>query len=553
MRTRRGCLKSRRRNRRNPDKEKKEDKRRTFSWFRPRFSDKPCSVTELEIAQQKCIADLREKLEITQRQLDLLIRHVFGKKSEQTPPPPVPGQMDLELETENAAIESEPPLKPQKPKGGSRKGRKIRGALLPDDLPVEETVLIPAVVQAAPDRWRRIGEEISERLERIPGRLIRQRLIRPVYVSPDNPHAPPVTAPAPPQLIPGGFFGPQFLTDMVLDKYLRHLPLYRQAQGARWESGVILSAATMCQTIARVADPAAPVMRAMARELWQSPCVQMDLTPVRCLSRTRKGGSFLGHMRVAAAPEGDVIFTWDKSKQAAVAERIIPPDYKGVLQTDGGSELACFLKGGKHRMRPPPEITQAGCWAHVRRKFFDGAKDGCLICKSILRLINVLYRIEGIARQGAMSPAERVVLRQRRSLRVIAKLRRRMDTVIEKERPKSRAGAACLYAMGQWKPLLVFLERGEVEIDNNGVENAIRPCALGKKNWLFIGDAGAGQRAATLYSLIGSCLRRGINPRAYLNWLFTKLPLATNQTVHTLTPAVYAPFQAGTADAARAA
>jgi transposase len=497
-------------------------------------------VTELEAAQQKRIAELEEKLEQTQRQLDLLIRHVFGKRSEQTPPPPVPGQMDLELETENAAIENAAPVKADKPKGGSKKGRQVRGALLPDDLPVEETVIIPPAVQAEPDRWREISREISERLERIPGRLIRQRLIRPVFVSLDQPHAPPVTAPAPPQLIPGGFFGPQFLADMVLDKYLRHLPLYRQAQGVKWESGVILSAATMCQTIARIADLVDPVMRAMADKIWQSPCVQMDLTPVRCLSRTHSGGSFLGHLWVAAVPGGDVIFTWDKSKAASVADRIIPEWYQGVLQTDGGSELACWLRGGKGRPRPPSPAVQAGCWAHVRRKFVDGAKDGCLICKRLLKLINLLYRIEGIAREGAMSPAERALIRQRRALRVIAKLRRRMDQVIAKERPKSRAASACLYALGQWKPLLVFLERGEVEIDNNSVENAIRPCALGRKNWLFIGDAGAGQRAATLYTLIGSCLRRGINPRAYLHWLFTNLPAATNRTVHTLTPAAYA-------------
>ena len=506
-------------------------------------------MTDLEIEQRKCIAELREKLEITQRQLDLLIRHVFGKKSEQTPPPPVPGQMDLELEVENEAIENAPPLKQGKPKGGSRKGRKVRGALLPDDLPVEETVIIPPAVQAEPDRWREIDREVSERLERIPGKLIRQRLIRPVFVSLDEPYAPPVTAPAPPQLIPGGFFGPRFLADMVLDKHLRHLPLYRQAQGVKWESGVILSAATMCQTIARVADLVDPVMRAMAHELWRSPCVQMDLTPVRCLSRRHEGGSFLGHMWVAAVPGGDVLFTWDKSKAAAVAERIIPADYKGVLQTDGGSELACFLRGGKGRHRPPSPATQAACWAHVRRKFFDGAKDGCLICKRLLKLINVLYRIEGDARKRGMSPADRLLLRQRRARRVIAKLRRRMDAVIKEERPKSRAGTACLYALGQWKPLLVFLERGEVELDNNSIENAIRPCALGRKNWMFIGDAGAGQRAATLYSLIGSCLRRGINPRGYLHWLFTRLPSATNQTVHTLTPAAYATLQsAGTVD-----
>ncbi|RYD49005.1 MAG: transposase [Verrucomicrobiaceae bacterium] len=97
---------------------------------------------------------------------------------------------------------------------------------------------------------------------------------------------------------------------------------------------------------------------------------------------------------------------------------------------------------------------------------------------------------------------------------------------------------------GQWEALLVYLDYGFVEIDNNSVENAIRACALGKKNWKFIGDVGAGQRSATLHSLLGSCLRRGINPRAYLHWLFAKPPVATNRTVHTLTPAAYAALAA---------
>ncbi len=108
-------------------------------------------------------------------------------------------------------------------------------------------------------------------------------------------------------------------------------------------------------------------------------------------------------------------------------------------------------------------------------------------------------------------------------------------------------GKACLYALGQWDFLQVYLEHGDVPIDNNGVENAIRPCALGKKNFLFIGDVGAGQRSATLYSLLGSCLRRGINPRDYLHWLLARLPAATNQTVHTLTPAAYAAMTADSA------
>jgi hypothetical protein len=160
-----------------------------------------------------------------------------------------------------------------------------------------------------------------------------------------------------------------------------------------------------------------------------------------------------------------------------------------------------------------------------------------------LKIINVLYRIEGVARENGFPPEQRQALRQRRAKRVIRGLRRRMDAVIRDERPRSPAAKACLYAAGQWEGLLIYLERGIIEIDNNSVENAIRPCALGKKNWLFIGGMKAGPRCATLYSLLGSCLRRGINPRNYLHWLFERLPHATSLTVHTLTPSAYAALQ----------
>jgi len=486
-------------------------------------------VNELEAARER-ITELEEKLADTQRQLALLVRQIFGRKSEQTPAP-VPGQMDLELAVEEADIETAAAEPPAKPKGGSRKGRKMRAALLPENLPVEETVIIPLPVQAAPERWRRIGEEVVERLERIPGRLVRQRLVRPTYVSLDEPYAAPVTAPAPPQIIEGSFFGPQFIAGMVLDKYLHHQPLYRQAKIIEWESGIILSAATMCQTIARIADAVAPVVACMAEAMWRTGYVQMDLTPVRCLSREHAGGSFMGQMWVAARVGGDVNYTWDKSKEALVAERIVPDWYCGKLQCDGGSEIACFLNGGKERKRPPPDIIRAGCWAHVRRKFFEAADGGCTEAKRLLKIINVLYRIEGEAQKQALPPAERALLRHRRARRVTAGLRRRMVRTLQTVRPKSGVGKACLYALGQWDGLLVYLDHGEI---------AIRPCALGKKNYLFIGDVGAGQRSATLYSLLGSCLRRGLNPRAYLHWLFERLPQATNQTVQTLTPAAYA-------------
>ena len=497
-------------------------------------------VSELDAAKQR-IAELEEQLAETRRQLDMLARHVFGRKSERTPPPPVPGQADLDLGfNEDAAIAAVPPLKERKRKGGSRKGRKTRAALLPEHLEVEERVLIPKAVQAAPHLWREIGREVSQRLERIPAKLVRVRIVRPIFVNIAQPFAAPICAPPPLQLIPGGFLGPEMLAEIVLGKYLHHQPLYRQAKILEWEAGVKLPLSTMFQAVAAVADAAELVVKAMAQEMWAGGYVQMDLTPVRCLAQHAPGGSFLGQMWVSAAPGGDVVYMWDRSKEAIVAERIVPDWFRGILQCDGGSEIACFLAGGKDRARKPPPILRAGCWAHVRRKFFEASRSGCTISARLLKIINVLYRIEGIARDTNLAFSQRQELRRRRAGRVVRGLKRKIDKTLEKVRPKSPVGKACLYALGQWEALLVYLEHGHVEIDDNSVENAIRPCALGKKNYLFIGDVGAGQRSATLYSLLGSCLRRGINPRAYMRWLLEQLPEATNLTVKQLTPRAYA-------------
>jgi transposase len=500
-------------------------------------------MSELESARQR-IAELEEQLADTRRQLDVLARIVFGRKSERTPPPPIPGQMDLNLGLENAAIENAPPLpKKQRRKGGSRKGRKTRAARLPEHVPVREHIILPPEVKADPESWREIRREQTEFLERIPPQLLRMRIVRPVFARKDQPLSAPVCAPAPAQVVPGGFLGPGFLADMILGKYLHHLPLYRQAQILKWEDGVELSLATMCQNVGAVADMAGPVVRCMEADMWAGGYVQMDLTPMRCLAGEKPGGSFLGQMWVAAQPGGDVIFTWDKSKAALVAERIVPEWFAGTLQSDGSSEIACFLAGGKDRKRKPPPIRRAGCWAHARRNFFEAAKAGCLKASRLLKIINVLYRIEDVAREGNFKAEQRLELRQKRAKRVVNGMRRRIDATVAAVRPKSPVGRACLYALGQWESLLVYLDDGRIEIDNNGVENAIRPSALGKKNFLFIGHVGAGQRAATLYSLLGSCLRRGVNPRAYLYWLFERLPTATNQTVRELTPAAYAALQ----------
>ena len=188
-------------------------------------------MTELEVAQQQRIAELEEKLAETQRQLDLLVRQIFGRKSEQTPAP-VPGQMDLELQAENAAIESAPPAKAGAGKGGSRKGRKVRAALLPENLPVEETMIIPLAVQAAPEKLPAASARKSwSAWSAFPAGSSVLRLVRPTFVSIDAAVCRAGDRARAAGLVQGGFFGPQFMADMVLGKYLYHLPLYRQAKG----------------------------------------------------------------------------------------------------------------------------------------------------------------------------------------------------------------------------------------------------------------------------------------------------------------------------------
>lgn len=508
-------------------------------------------MTELEAAHKRIaeleaeLAATKAELAETQHLLKQLTNHIFGKKTEKTPPAWIQGfLLKDEQDEQSGDAQGEQHTKPAKPKGGSKPGRKVRSALLPEDLPTQDTILEPEEVNFAPQKYRCIGEDVVERLEVTPRSVYRQRIIRRKYVLIEQPYAAPITAPVPMDVLPGSFYGPRLIIEFALGKYLYHLPLYRQAQALKHEHNITLPLATLCDTMGRLADALAPVHQVMAAQMWASGYVQIDLTPVRCLSGEREGGSFLGQMWVAAEVGGDVIYNWDQSKEALVAERIIPKEFNGLLQCDGGSEIECYLEGGIKRVKPPPKdrILRLGCWAHVRRKFFQAAKAGSPQAKWIVKRINILYRIERRAREAGMDAPTRQAHRQKRSTRVLTRIKSRLAKLQQEGLllPRSPVMQAINYTQGQWASLEHYVAHGRAEIDNNWVENAIRPCAIGKKNWLFIGNVAAGQRSAILYSILGSCLRRSLNPREYLTWLFEHLPTATNQTIAQLTPASYA-------------
>jgi hypothetical protein len=239
----------------------------------------------------------------------------------------------------------------------------------------------------------------------------------------------------------------------------------------------------------------------------------------------------MGYFWTASRPSGDVVYQWQTSRGAACLDNVLPVDFRGIVQCDGYSAYGSFA-------RKREDIELAACWAHVRRKFHEAREQDPLMATWLLRQINHLYGIERKLRRAKSGPQLRAAMRAHQAKPVYARLHRVLTRLKIKRRylPRSGMGMAIAYTLNLWPQLGVYLADGRVEIDQNLVENAIRPTALGKKNWLFVGQAETGQRSAILYTIVECCRRRGLDPDAYLNHVLTRLPFATNWQIAELTP-----------------
>jgi hypothetical protein len=262
--------------------------------------------------------------------------------------------------------------------------------------------------------------------------------------------------------------------------------------------------------------------------------VQVDETPIDYLE-PGNGKTKQGYLWTGSRPRGDVFFHWETSRAAACLDHVIPSTFTGTLQCDGYAGYRAFTKGRD------PVITLAGCWAHVRRKFYEAVESSPRLAGWLLNQIQHLYRIEARLREHHAGPNLRAAVRASQSRPIVQRIERVLIRLKTGRRhlPQSLLGTAIDYALGQWPTLEVYLAGGRVEIDNNLVENAIRPTAIGKKNWLFIGDADAGQRSAMVYTLIECCRRRGIDPFAYLRDVLTRLPQMTNRQIPEVLPSAW--------------
>jgi transposase len=401
-------------------------------------------------------------------------------------------------------------------------------------LPVVETIeIIPEPVQADPDLYERIGEERTFEVDVIEPKLVKREIVRPKYRHKLDRSRAPLVAAAPARVIAGGYASAGLLAWIAISKYIHHLPLYRLEQmSQRW--GAQISRQSMSDWIEVTANTLEPIYRHMHRGLLAGDYIQADETPIRCNDPDEKrGGTTQGYLWVISRPGADVVFDWRLSRRHGELTSLLN-GFHGVLQSDGYEAYPSYV-------RSHTGVTWVGCWAHARRYFVEAMAERPKAVQLVLRLIAQLYRLEARWDEEKIGD-QRAALRQRDFARPLRWLRRVAVGLRERALPRSLLGKACAYLIEHWDVLVAHQQHAFTRLDNNLVENAIRPSAIGKKNWLFIGHPDAGQRSAIIYSLVVSCQRHGKDPLAYLRDVLRRLPaMTTKDDLAALTPAAWQP------------
>jgi transposase len=485
------------------------------------------TITVNKKEYEKRVSDYERLLsdyDLLKQDLAQLKRMIFGSKSERFIPSES-GQIslfsditkeDVQVETQEISYSRAKPKKKEIP---------VR-AVLPAHLPRVEEVIEPENLQ---EDAKKIGEEVTEILEYTPGNIFVRKIIRPKYATTHNEESSVVIGDLPTLPIPRGNAGPGLLSHLQVSKWVDHLPFYRQIQIFK-RGGVELSKSTLNGWFNATADLLEPLYDCLVKEIKSQDYLQADESPIKVQDSHKHRATHTGYHWVYHSPLINLVAFNYRSSRSREGPKEFLENFKGTLQTDGYAAYNnIFPKMGG-------EVIMLACMAHARR-YFDKARDNDKKrADHVLGLIQRLYAVEATARESELGFEEIKELRQQESNPLLEELKKWLDDNLHCVAPKSAIGKAIAYTLNLWPRLIAYTDDGRYKIDNNPIENTIRPLALGRKNYMFSGSHDAAQRAAMFYSFFGTCKMNDVEPYAWLTDVLNRIPDHKANKLHELLP-----------------
>lgn len=473
------------------------------------------------------IAEKDEQISTLNFELDKFRKYLFGSKSEKFPLKNIDvhqvSLFDLGTTEEQQEAFSEQVEAKQVKKPAKKRAKGTGRMALPEHLRRQTIIIEP---EEDVSDCVVIGEDITEVLDLIPAEFYVKRYVRRKYARPNVEGI--VMGLLPDRVVDKGIPSEGVVAQMMMDKYVFALPLNRQIDKFR-RLGVNLPASTASDWLIKGWRHLAPLWELLKVLVINQKYIQADESPLKVLDRNHKNGIHKGYMWVYNAPVDNlVLFDYRKGRDSS-GPRAMLKEYVGILQTDGYSVYEKLF--GSH-----PHIILIYCMAHARRKFVDALKDDKEKAGYVLERMQLLYVLEQEMREEQLSWEERTAKRQEKAVPVLQELKAWMKAQLVEARPTSPLGKAIGYTLPRWEGLSAYAKHGQVEIDNNLAENAIRPMAIGRKNFLFAGSHQAAEMTAAMYSFMASCKKNGVDEFEWLKDVFTRIQSHKRKDLYQLLP-----------------
>lgn len=477
------------------------------------------------MSKDEQICTLEEKNEllssentILKHELSQLKKLIFGSKSERHITDLNEDQLNLFVDPESQTEDQE--VKEQISYTRKKASQKHPGRHpLPDHLPVQEIIIEPCEDTT---QLVKISDLVTDTLEYTPASLVIKRTIRPQYAKPDGDGV--IVAELPPRALPKAIAESSLLAQIFVSKFVDHQPYYRQIAAFKRDYNWILSSSTVNDWFVQVCILLEPLYNLLKDKILESDYIQADESPLNVMDGDKKGKTHQGYQWVYLSPILNlVLFNYRKGRGMHGPKEFLSL-YSGILQCDG---YTVYDKIGKSK-----DITLAGCSVHLRRKYVEALGSDKKRATYALDIFKQIYKHEAIAKESD----DRKIYREENIKPLFIQLRKWVDEQSIKVLPKSPIGKAMKYTISQWNKIMNIFTDGQIELDNNLIENKIRPLALGRKNYMFAGSHAAAQRIAMMYSFMATCKANEVNPYTWLKYVLDNIGHTSIQNLEQFLP-----------------